>query len=116
MLQRIRDRSTSWGAKIIIGAVIATMALFGVDSLVGLLSSGGDDVATVNGQSITRQQVEVQVQRAIRSGQVPPEQERQLRGQVLDQLIRTSLLDQYAEEGGLHLVQLEKLEHIVEVQ
>ena len=103
MLQRIRDRSTSWGAKIIIGAVIATMALFGVDSLVGLLSSGGDDVATVNGQSITRQQVEVQVQRAIRSGQVPPEQERQLRGQVLDQLIRTSLLDQYAEEGGLHL-------------
>lgn len=103
MLQRIRDRSTSWGAKIIIGAVIATMALFGVDSLVGLLSSGGDDVATVNGQSITRQQVEMEVQRAIRSGQVPPEQERQLRGQVLDQLIRTSLLDQYAEKGGLHL-------------
>lgn len=111
MLQRIRDRSTSWGAKIIIGAVIATMALFGVDSLVGLLSSDGDDVATVNGQSITRQQVEVQVQRAIRSGQVPPEQERQLRGQVLDQLIRTSLLDQYAENGGLHLSesQLDKL-------
>ncbi|MGB8714279.1 MAG: SurA N-terminal domain-containing protein [Onishia taeanensis] len=111
MLQRIRDRSTSWGAKIIIGAVIATMALFGVDSLVGLLSSDGDDVATVNGQSITRQQVEVQVQRAIRSGQVPPEQERQLRGQVLDQLIRTSLLDQYAEDGGLHLSesQLDKL-------
>lgn len=111
MLQRIRDRSTSWGAKIIIGAVIATMALFGVDSLVGLLSSDGDDVATVNGQSITRQQVEVQVQRAIRSGQVPPEQERQLRGQVIDQLIRTSLLDQYAEEGGLHLSesQLDKL-------
>ncbi|RAR59013.1 peptidyl-prolyl cis-trans isomerase D [Onishia taeanensis] len=111
MLQRIRDRSTSWGAKIIIGAVIATMALFGVDSLVGLLSSDGDDVATVNGQSITRQQVEVQVQRAIRSGQVPPEQERQLRGQVIDQLIRTSLLDQYVEEGGLHLSesQLDKL-------
>ncbi|WP_458525833.1 SurA N-terminal domain-containing protein [Onishia taeanensis] len=103
MLQRIRDRSTSWGAKIIIGAVIATMALFGVDSLVGLLSSDGEDVATVNGQSITRQQVELQVQRAIRSGQVPPEQERQLRGQVLDQLISTSLLDQYAEGGGLHL-------------
>ncbi|WP_192036882.1 SurA N-terminal domain-containing protein [Halomonas sp. YLGW01] len=103
MLQRIRDRSTSWGAKIIIGAVIATMALFGVDSLIGLLSSGGDDVATVNGQSITRQQVELQVQRAIRSGQVPPEQERQLRGEVLDQLISTALLDQYVEEGGLHL-------------
>ncbi|WP_136255159.1 SurA N-terminal domain-containing protein [Onishia niordana] len=103
MLQRIRDRSTSWGAKIIIGAVIATMALFGVDSLIGLVSSGSDDVATVNGQSITRQQVELQVQRAIRSGQVPPEQERQLRGQVIDQLISTSLLDQYAEEGGLYL-------------
>ena len=45
----------------------------------------------------------MQVQRAIRSGQVPPGQERQLRNQVIDQLITQQLLDQYAERGGLYI-------------
>jgi len=103
MLQSIRERSQSWVAKVIIGAVIVTMALFGVESLVGLFGNSGDDVASVNGQSITRQQVEGNVQRALRSGQVPPEQERALRGQVLDSLIADRLMSSYAEDGGLHL-------------
>ncbi|MFC3285204.1 SurA N-terminal domain-containing protein [Litchfieldella rifensis] len=103
MLQSIRDRSRNWGAKIIIGVMVAAMALFGADALIGFFTGGSDDIAKVNGQSITRQQVEMEVQRAIRSGQVPPDQERAVRRQVLDELITTSLLDQYAEEGGLHL-------------
>ncbi|MFM9269029.1 SurA N-terminal domain-containing protein [Halomonas elongata] len=104
MLQSIRDRSASWGAKIIIGAVVVAMALFGAESLVGLLGGNdGDSVAKVNGEPIPRQQLELEVQRAIRSGQVPPEQERELRSQMLDSLISERLLTQYAEEGGLHL-------------
>lgn len=112
MLQSIRDRSRSWGAKIIIGAVVATMALFGVESLVGLFGGGGDDIAKVNGEPVTRQQLELEVQRAIRSGQVPPEQERALRNQMLDQLITDRLLTQYAEEGGLHLSE-EQLDQLI---
>lgn len=103
MLQSIRDRSSSWGAKIIIAAVVATMALFGVDSLVTLFTGNPDEVAKVNGQTITRQQVEMNVQRAVRSGQVAPDQERALRNQVIDDLITNALLDSYAEEGGLYL-------------
>ena len=80
MLQSIRDRSQSWIAKIIIGAVIVTMALFGVESLIGLFGQSGDEVATVNGEPINRQQVELNVQRAMRSNQVPADQERALRG------------------------------------
>ncbi|MBB3192175.1 SurA N-terminal domain-containing protein [Halomonas cerina] len=111
MLQSIRDRSRSWGAKIIIGAIVVTMALFGVESLVGLLGSDGDEIASVNGESITRQQLELEVQRAIRSGQVPPERERELRAQMLDALITDRLLTQYAEQGGLYLseAQLDRL-------
>ncbi len=112
MLQSIRDRSRSWGAKIIVGAVVVTMALFGVESLVGLFGGGGDEIAKVNGEPITRQQLELEVQRAIRSGQVPPEQERALRAQMLDQLITDRLLTQYAEEGGLHLSE-EQLDQII---
>ncbi|MGJ7456214.1 SurA N-terminal domain-containing protein [Halomonas sp. RA08-2] len=112
MLQSIRDRSRSWGAKIIVGAVVVTMALFGVESLVGLFGGGGDEIAKVNGEPITRQQLELEVQRAIRSGQVPPEQERALRAQMLDQLITDRLLTQYAAEGGLHLSE-EQLDQII---
>ncbi|MHA3028060.1 SurA N-terminal domain-containing protein [Chromohalobacter israelensis] len=103
MLQRIREGSQGWVAKMIVGAIIVTFALFGAESLVGVFTSGSDDVATVNGEPIKRQAVELQVQRGIRSGQVPPEQERELRAQVIDQMITTELLDQYAEEGGMHL-------------
>ncbi|MCL7939220.1 SurA N-terminal domain-containing protein [Halomonas sp. ATCH28] len=112
MLQSIRDRSRSWGAKIIIGAVVVTMALFGVESLVGLLGNSGDEVAEVNGEAITRQQLEMEVQRAIRSGQVPPEQERALRAEMLDMLITDRLLTQYAEEGGLHVSE-EQLDQLI---
>ena len=103
MLQRIREGSQGWVAKVIVGAIIVTFALFGAESLVSYFSAGSNDAATVNGESISRQAVETQVQRGIRSGQVPPEQERQFRGQVLDQLIRQRTLDQYADEGGLHI-------------
>ncbi|OJA04631.1 SurA N-terminal domain-containing protein [Halomonas sp. QHL1] len=100
MLQSIRDGSRSWGAKIIIGVMVAAMALFGIESLFGLFGNDPDEVASVNGQPIMRQQVELEVQRALRSGQVPPEQERALRNDMVDQLITQQLLSQYAEEGG----------------
>ncbi|MGO1394577.1 MAG: SurA N-terminal domain-containing protein [Halomonas sp.] len=100
MLQSIRDGSRSWGAKIIIGVMVAAMALFGIESLFGLFGSDPDEVASVNGQPIMRQQVELEVQRALRSGQVPPEQERALRSDMLDQLITQQLLSQYTEDGG----------------
>lgn len=100
MLQSIRDGSRSWGAKIIIGVMVAAMAFFGIESLFGLFGSDPNEVASVNGQPIMRQQVELEVQRALRSGQVPPEQERALRSDMLDQLITQQLLSQYAKDGG----------------
>ena len=103
MLQSIRDGSRSWGAKIIIGVMVAAMALFGVESLFGLFGDDPNQEASVNGQPIMRQQVEMNVQRAMRSGQVPPEQERQLRSDVLDDLITQELVTQYAEDGGLYV-------------
>ncbi|WP_311064270.1 SurA N-terminal domain-containing protein [Halomonas sp. DWK9] len=103
MLQSIRDGSRSWGAKIIIGLMVAAMALFGVESLFSVFGSDPNEVASVNGQPIMRQQVELEVQRALRSGQVPPEQERALRNDMLDQLISQSLLTQYAEDGGFYV-------------
>ncbi|MHB0774141.1 SurA N-terminal domain-containing protein [Halomonas sp. WWR20] len=103
MLQRIREGSQGWIAKAIVGAIIVTFAFFGVESLVGLFSASSDTVATVNGEEIKRQEVELQVQRGIRSGQVPPEQEREFRAEVIEQTINRTLLEQYAEEGDMYL-------------
>lgn len=103
MLQDIRDRSQSWIVKIIIGAVVIAMAMFGVESLFSLVGSDGDEIASVNGETITRQQLELNVQRAIRSGQVAPEQERQVRAETLEGMISERLLNQYIEKGGLYL-------------
>lgn len=103
MLQDIRDRSQGWVVKVIIGAVVIAMALFGVESLVGLLGSDGDELVSVNGDPITRQELDFTLQRAIRSGQIAPEQERQARSELLESMINDLLMDQYIEKGGLYL-------------
>lgn len=101
MLQRIRDRAQGWIAKVIVALIAITFAFFGVESIIGAFTGQSDDVATVNGDAIKRQDVETEVQRAIRSGQVPPEQEREARAQIIDQMITRKLLQQYAREGDL---------------
>ena len=52
MLQQIRDNSQSIVAKVIVGLIAITFALFGVESLVGL-ANAPKPPATVNGEDIT---------------------------------------------------------------
>ncbi|RTE65686.1 peptidylprolyl isomerase [Amphritea opalescens] len=56
MLQNIRDNSQGIVAKIIVGLIIVTFALFGVESLVSL-TSGSNAPATVNGVEISEQEL-----------------------------------------------------------
>ncbi|BBB30033.1 SurA N-terminal domain-containing protein [Neptunomonas japonica] len=56
MLQSIRDNSQSIVAKVIVGLIVVTFALFGVESLVSLTSES-DAPATVNGEEITSQEL-----------------------------------------------------------
>ncbi|MCX2523062.1 SurA N-terminal domain-containing protein [Larsenimonas rhizosphaerae] len=101
MLQHIRDRAQGWIAKVIVALIAITFTFFGVESIVSVFTQDSNDAATVNGESISKQAVNLQLQRGIRSGQIPPDQEGQARSQILDQLITRSLLRQYAEEHGL---------------
>ncbi|WP_271274087.1 SurA N-terminal domain-containing protein [Aliamphritea hakodatensis] len=56
MLQSIRDNSKGIVAKIIVGLIAVTFALFGVESLVSL-TSGSNAPATVNGEEISERDV-----------------------------------------------------------
>ncbi|MGJ8518000.1 SurA N-terminal domain-containing protein [Carnimonas bestiolae] len=103
MLQQIREHSSGWISKVVIGVVVVVFALFGLENLGSLFSGGSskNDVATVNGDGISRRSLDEQVMRLAQSGDLPPEKQEQARGQILDQLIQQKLLDQYAAKGGM---------------
>ena len=60
MLQDIRDRATSWVAYIIIGLLILSFAMWGIQEYFG--GGGAAPVANVNGNEITLPEFNQQVQ------------------------------------------------------
>lgn len=108
MLQSIRDNSKGIIAKIIVGLIALTFALFGVESLVGLGSSE-KPIATVNGEAVSTQELMrgVELQRRQILSQMGPDadptmlDDNLLNRMVLESLIERSLLSQSVEKQGL---------------
>ncbi|SPJ34676.1 SurA N-terminal domain-containing protein [Kushneria phyllosphaerae] len=102
MLQKIRDRAQGWIARVIVALIALTFTLFGAESLLSYFNgSQRDEAASVNGEKISRQTLDTEVQRAVRSGRVPPEQQNEARRAILDSLITRTAIEQYAREGGM---------------
>jgi peptidyl-prolyl cis-trans isomerase D len=110
MLQNIRDNSKGLVAKIIVGFIVMTFALWGVDSLIGM-AGGSNAPATVNGVEISERQlldgVEFQRRQILnRMGEnADPSllDENQLRRGVLQDLIQQELLLQSGQDQGLYI-------------
>ncbi len=108
MLQSIRDNSQSIVAKVIVGLIIVTFALFGVESLVSL-TTGAKAPATVNGEEIGEQELfrAVELQRRQLLAQMGANadpaalDENLIRAMVLDRLIDDAVLVQSANEQGM---------------
>ncbi len=110
MLQNIRDKSQGTAAKVIVGLIICTFALFGIESIVSL--GGGEDApATVNGEDISEgqivQMVEMQMNRfkAQFGENFDPSflDENMLRDSATESLIQEKVLKQAAEEAGVRV-------------
>ena len=110
MLQDIRKKSQGTVAKIIVGTIVVTFALFGVDSIVGGMN-GEPEVAKVNGEGIPestfkralegkRRQILAQM-----GENVDPDliDEEMLRTSVLEGLIQEQILTEDAEDKGLYV-------------
>ncbi|NVK74298.1 MAG: SurA N-terminal domain-containing protein [Oceanospirillaceae bacterium] len=99
MLQDIRDKSQGIVVKIIVGFIVVTFALFGVDALVTSFNSS-DTVAEVDGVDITRTQMlqgaETQRRQLISmmGGQINPAllEDNVLQRRALDELIQRVVL------------------------
>lgn len=110
MLQSIRDNSKGIIAKIIVGLIAVTFALFGVESLIGL-GSKEKPAAEVNGEDIARIDLMrgVDLQRRQLLMQMGPDadptllDDALLERRVLENLIEQALLVQSAERQGLFL-------------
>ncbi|RBP85877.1 peptidylprolyl isomerase [Marinomonas rhizomae] len=108
MLQDIRDKSQGIVVKIIVGFIVVTFALFGVDALVTSFNSS-DTVAEVDGVEITRTQMlqgaETQRRQLISmmGGQVNPAllEDNLLQRRALDELVQRVVLANQAKGLGL---------------
>jgi len=106
MLQAIRDHAQGWIAWVIVGLIILTFALFGIDQY-----ARGDKVvivAEVNGEEITanqfltlynRQKQRLQQQFGDLYDQVVKDDE--LRDQVMDALVESEQVRQWASDNGM---------------
>lgn len=105
MLQAIRDGSKGTVAKIIVGLIIMTFALFGIDSIVAL-GGGQDAPAEVNGEEISELKVSQMVQmqkRRLQSqfGDSFNMEDSRLRSIAVDGLINELVLKQAAKSAGV---------------
>lgn len=102
MLQTIRDNSQGVIAKVIIGFIIGVFALFGAESIVGGFLQG-NEVASVNGEEITEQELSVSIQNVMASigSDLNTIDEELIREVALNQLIEDKLLMQAAQDAGM---------------
>ncbi len=110
MLQGIRDNSKGIVAKVIVGFIVLTFALFGVDSLVGL-TQGSNAPATVNGEEISERDLYQATQMQRRSilarmgDNADPSSldDNLLTAMVLDSLIQEKALLVEATDNDMHV-------------
>lgn len=109
MLQDIRNNAQGTIAKVIIGLLIISLSIWGMDAIIGGFS-GEPEVATVNGEDITEREflrvVQIESQRRLGQMERPDPtllDEDQIRQQVLQSLIREEILSQDAASQGLLL-------------
>ena len=104
MLQAMRDGSKGTVAKIIVGLIIMTFALFGIDSIVAL-GGGTDAPAEVNGEKVTElrvaQMIDLQKRRLqSQFGDSFQLEDARLRSIAVDGLINEVVLKQAAKDAG----------------
>ncbi len=109
MLQDIRDNAQGTIAKVIIGLLIVSLSIWGMDAIVGGFS-GEPEVATVNGEDITEREfmrvVQLESQRRLSEMDNPDPSmldEDAVRREVLESLIQEKVMTQDAAEQGLEL-------------
>ncbi|MBP70445.1 MAG: peptidylprolyl isomerase [Haliea sp.] len=113
MLQDIRKTTQGTAAKVVIGLIVISFALFGIESI--LLGGGGGAVAEVNGEAVTPMELQqaVDTQRrqliAMMGDNLDPAMldEQRISAQALEGIVSRKLLMQSAHDMGLTVSEAE---------
>ena len=106
LIQRLRDGSDGILAKVIVGLIIIVFGLFGFGSITSSLAPV-PKVASVNGEDVTQQDMEIAVERnrralQVRGVSIDEINEDELRANVLQGLISREVLSQAVQELDLY--------------
>jgi len=121
MLQKMRENAQGWAAKVVIGLLILTMALFGFGAF-DFFSQADPVVASVDGHDIEESKLAIEVERQRQRivAQLGPDADpnvidaAMLRDSVLDGLINRTLLLAAADDMGLAVSEAQLDQAIVE--
>ncbi|MBU6468774.1 MAG: SurA N-terminal domain-containing protein [Betaproteobacteria bacterium] len=105
LLEKFRDLSQTWVAKLLLVLIMVPFALFGINYYFNQGSSGADVVAKVAGQSITLAEFNQTLKNQLdQAGQNNPDADsQQLRFSVLQALAVRHVMQGYAEDIHLHV-------------
>ncbi|MGH8494916.1 MAG: SurA N-terminal domain-containing protein [Gammaproteobacteria bacterium] len=114
MLQQIRDRITGWIAGIVLGLIALTFIFWGID----FGTAARDEAAKVDGEAIPLSQFRTAYQNRLNQFQqyyqdeIPDAMREQIRRNVIEGMVRRSLLSQRAEEAGYRVSDAAVIESI----
>ncbi len=109
MLLKIREKSRGIIAYFIVGLIALAFSMWGMDSLFTAMRGDPNEVAKVNGESISQIQVDrvaqQQMRQLMQSGRIDPDlvDMNQLRQFALSQLIQEELLRQETQQRGMRI-------------
>ncbi len=118
MLDFLRKRTRSWVIKFLLGMIVIVFVLWGVGSFIK--EPGGESVVTINGESVSRKEFEIQYQRLVDfyrdlfKGNLTPAMLKNLnlKGALLEQLIQKHILLQEARRLGIEVTDRELMDAI----
>ncbi len=116
MLQSIRERIQGWASWVVVFLIVMVFIFWGMAEY--FKAGPSDELAKVNGVSISRAEVELQVERMMRAQKEPllaGQNKERLGSQALENLIQMRVLQQGADHLGLKISETQMEEVIQQV-
>lgn len=107
MLQDIREHAKGKAAKIIVAGIAVVLCSFGLESLfshlTGIGASKDKSLIHINGEAVSRASIDKQIASLKASGQLAEGMEAEARKDLQQQLIVSTLLNQYLDNGRFRI-------------
>ena len=114
MLQDIREHAKGKAAKIVVAVIAVVLCSFGLESLfshvTGIGAPKDTSLIRINGEAVSRAPIDEQIAEMRKQGQLDDGAEADMRKRMQEQLVVTTLLRQYMDNGRMRISASEALQ------